>query len=97
MFLLLCKTVYIKRRRDPVKGIKQEAALTRHAFGIPVSARHVERNHAARTCLDTSPIGSDVNRHMVHIARHEPADQSPELAGQNVGFAVHRAYDVAGL
>src|SRR3990170_3024260 len=97
MFCLLCKTVYIKRRRDPVKGIKQEAALKRHAFGIPMPVWHVERDHAARTRLDASPIGSDVNCHMVHIARHEPADQSPELAGQNVGFAVHRAYDVAGL
>jgi hypothetical protein len=50
-----------------------------------------------RARFDTSSIRPEIDGDMIDIARHKPADETPEFAGQNIGLAIPRADDVARL
>src|SRR5258706_2439772 len=97
ILFFLAKSKRIQQRNDSVKGIKQQSALNRHAFGIPTPVRHIECDHTARTGFNTASIWTNVNRYVVHVARHQPTDEPPELTRQNIRLAVHRADDIARL
>jgi hypothetical protein len=54
-------------------------------------------DYAARAGLDAAPIWTKINCNMVNITGHEPTNEPPELARQNIRLAVHGADDIACL
>src|SRR6185503_7330128 len=95
--LLLGSLQSVQRGGDTVEGVKQQPAAARHALGAPLSIENREFDHPVRARFDAASIRTDVNRDMVHITWDETTHQPPELTGQDIWLAVHRADDVARL